>query len=96
MEGVACDFSITGMRVRLPRAVQNDVEVAISLYLPREDLGQYQDQAPIEVKGKIAWQNQTDNNYLCGIEFVDLSSRQRESIKACFEFYRKNAEFCLL
>lgn len=93
MEGVACDFSITGMRVRLPRAVQNDVEVAISLYLPREDLGQYQDQAPIEVKGKIAWQNQTDSNYLCGVEFVGLSDVQRESIRKCFNFYRKNAEF---
>ncbi len=93
MEGVACDFSTTGMRIRLPRAVRDDQEVFVSLYLPHEDLNQYQEQDPIEVKGKVAWQNQTDNNYLCGIEFIDISGTQRASIMECFDFYRKNAEF---
>ena len=28
-----------------------------------------------------------------GIEFIDLSREQVESIKDCFDFYRKNAAF---
>ena len=93
MEGVASDFSLSGLRLRLPKPVRNDREVAIALYLPREDLDQYQEQEPIEVQGKIAWQNQSDSNYLCGVEFVGLSDVQRDSIRKCFNFYRKNAEF---
>ena len=93
MEGVACDFSTTGLRVRIPSPVRNDKEVLIALYLPHEDLDQYQEQEPVEVKGQVAWQNKTDSNYLCGIEFIDLSREQVESIKDCFDFYRKNVEF---
>ena len=44
-------------------------------------------------KGQVAWQNKTDSNYLRGIEFIDLSREQVESIKDCFDFYRKNAAF---
>ena len=93
VEGVACDFSLTGMRVRIPKAVQKNTMVSTFLYLPAEDIRQYRNQKPIQVEGRIAWHNKTGDNHLCGIEFINLGGGQRESIKKCFDFYRKNAEF---
>lgn len=95
IEGIASDFSTSGLRVRIPQALQKDKELSISLYLPHEDIDQYGSQEPIEVTGKIAWQNSSGYNYLCGVEFIGLSGDQTESIKKCFDFYRKNAEFSL-
>ncbi|SDH97121.1 methyl-accepting chemotaxis protein [Propionivibrio dicarboxylicus] len=95
LEGIASDFSTSGLRIRIPKAVHKDKAVSVSLYLPHADLDHYGAQAPIDIKGKIAWQNKSGNNYLCGIEFADLCHDQLESIKECFGFYRKNAEFSL-
>ena len=94
VEGVANDFSTSGMRIRVPKAIRKDKEVSVSMYLPNENLDEYGAQAPVEVKGRVAWQNKAGNNYLCGVEFMELCSDQLESIKDCFGFYRKNAEFC--
>lgn len=93
MEGVTSDFSLTGMRLRIPRSLLNDKELAIALYLPNKDLQEFQNQMPVEVKGRVAWQNATDNNYLCGVEFIEITEIQRESIRECFDFYRKNPRF---
>ena len=94
VEGVANDFSTSGLRIRVPKAIRRDKEVSVSLYLPNENLDKYGAQAPVEVKGRVAWQNKAGNNYLCGVEFMELCSDQLESIRGCFGFYRKNAEFC--
>ena len=93
MEAVSSDFSLTGVRLRLTRPLNEEEEMDLSLYLPHEDLGQYESQAPLRVAGRIAWQQKDNGNYLCGVEFVNLDEGKRDMLKQCFVFFRKNAEF---
>jgi hypothetical protein len=65
----------------------------MGLYLPQEDLGEYQNQRPVKLQGKISWQRVEDDKYVCGVAFEnmagDVAARMRES----FKYYNKQAEF---
>lgn len=50
-------------------------------------------QDPLRLSGKISWQRQDGENYQYGIEFTHLDELQRNRIKECFEFLKRNAEF---
>jgi len=93
VEAVSSDFSMTGLRLRLPQAVNERAQVDLSLYLPNDDLDQYERQRPLRLGGRISWQRQEGGNFLCGVEFVNVDEGQRKQLRKCFEFFHKNAEF---
>ena len=93
MEALSSDFSMVGLRLRLPQPVNEREQVDLALYLPNEDLNQYERQKPLRLKASIAWQRKEGGNYLCGVEFVKVDESQRNGLKKCFAFFHKNAEF---
>ena len=93
VEAVASDFSLKGLRLRLTQPVREDEQLALSLYLPNDDLGQYAKQDPLLISGRVAWQCKDGENYQCGVEFQNTDEVTGKLMKKCFEFYNKNAEF---
>ena len=93
IETVTSDFSMTGLGLRLPRAINEREQVELSVYLPNEDLKQYERQEPLCIKGRILWQRKDGDGYLCGVEFVSVDESKRTMIKKCFAFFNKNPEF---
>ncbi|MGC2165355.1 MAG: methyl-accepting chemotaxis protein [Gallionella sp.] len=91
--GVTSDFSLTGMRLRVPQPVNEQGPVELSIYLPNDDLASYERQEALQIAGRIQWQRKDDKGYSCGIEFVNADDSDRIMIKKCFEFFSKNAEF---
>jgi len=92
LEGITTDFSLSGLQLRMPKKILSS-EVPMDIYLPYNDVKQYEEQTPIRIIGDIAWEKQVDNRYIYGIKFHELKQRQINGLKYCFEFYRKNPEF---
>ncbi|TXT25065.1 MAG: methyl-accepting chemotaxis protein [Gallionellaceae bacterium] len=101
IEAVSSDFSLTGLRLRLPHTLseRDHVDLAIripvdlSINLPDEDLNRYMHQNALHVKGRILWQRKEADGYICGVEFTDADESKRGALKKCFEFFHKNPEF---
>lgn len=92
-EAVASDFSLKGLRLRITHPIREGEQLDLALYLPNDDLDQYERQEPLRVGGSIAWQRQDGENYQCGVEFQNVDEAKDRLIRKCFEFYNKNAEF---
>ena len=92
-EGVTRDFSMTGMQMMLSETLEQGDNVSLGIYLPTDNMEQYQRQVPAPFTGRVAWQRQASEGVLCGIEFIDLDNEKRRNLKACFDFYKKNADF---
>lgn len=93
LDAVTSDFSLTGMCLRLPQPAGDHERLDLSLFLPHDNLSQYEKQEPLRMTGRVSWQRQDGRNYLCGIEFVEVGAANRERIRQCFSYFRKNAEF---
>ncbi|MFZ4536793.1 methyl-accepting chemotaxis protein [Propionivibrio sp.] len=93
VEGLSSDFSLTGLRLRITQPMNEREPVDLYMYLPNDDLKQYENQTPLSLKGRISWQRKEGSNYFCGVEFVNLDEDKRNMIKKCFAFFNKNAEF---
>lgn len=92
-EAVSSDFSLTGMRIRLPKPANVHEQVELGIYLPNEDIEQYERQTPSHISARISWQREEKDGYLCGVEFTNLDESKRTMMKKCFEFFNKNAAF---
>ncbi|ADE12263.1 methyl-accepting chemotaxis protein [Sideroxydans lithotrophicus] len=93
MECCSLDFSMTGIRLQMNKALERNRPIEMKLYLPQEDLRQYQSQQPVKLRGRINWQRVEEDKHICGVAFEqvpdDVSRRMRES----FKYYNKQPEF---
>jgi methyl-accepting chemotaxis protein len=55
MEGLSQDISLKGLRLKLSKPMNEQEQIDLFLYLPSDDLNQYQNQAPLPLNGKISW-----------------------------------------
>ena len=93
LEGLSQDISMTGLKLKLRSPIKEHELINVSLFLPSDDLNQYKNQDPLDLKGSVSWQRKEGDNYLCGIEFANMNEVQRNQIKKCFQFLKRNAEF---
>ena len=93
IDAVTSDFSMTGMRLSASRAVSDQEHVDIALYVPHEDITVYEGQEPLHLRGRVVWSRKEGDQFVCGVDFVDLNRQQRETIRSCFTFFHKNPEF---
>jgi methyl-accepting chemotaxis protein len=92
-EGVSSDFSLTGLRLRLPRALDEGQPIELSLFLPHDDINHYAKQEPLRIKGRITWQRKEGDKFTYGVEFISPTESQLQMIKKCFAFFDKNSVF---
>lgn len=93
LEGVTKDFSMTGMNLTLPNPLDKSKKLSLDIYLPRENLLQYESQVPVNLAGRVAWQRKEGGGHLCGVEFVEMDEDKSNYLKTCFDFFNKKAEF---
>ncbi len=93
IEAVTRDFSMTGLSLWLTRPIPSKQTLDLSIFLPSNDLDQYTHQAPVNIKGRIAWQRQENGRHVCGVEFIEQNDAIKQKLTQCFEFFNKNPEF---
>jgi len=95
IDAISQDFSMTGVKMSLPRQLDTTRPVELQLYLPHEDLRGYESQEPIQMKAEVTWQDGQDGRSRCmaGLKFVGMTDTDRSKIKQCFKFYNANSEF---
>ena len=88
-DAVTADFSMTGLRLRLPQPMTSAVGATVTLQVltPTENLTDYTRQAPLVIKGRLAWQRSTPEGVYYGVEFVETNATQQTRLAACFAFY---------
>ena len=92
-EALAVDLSMTGARLALTRPIGKEMPVELRMLLPTPNIDSYQNQKPMDVKGRIAWQREEKGRMICGVEFVGMSSTEQARLKDCFSFFNKTAEY---
>jgi len=83
METICTDVSLGGAQVRLKKPLNETKPVKIDIFLPCDDIVEYENQKPLSVSGQVAWQRQEKGGTLCGIKFSNLSAGEREAMKVC-------------
>ncbi|MBS1196247.1 MAG: methyl-accepting chemotaxis sensory transducer [Proteobacteria bacterium] len=92
-EALIVDFSLTGARLRTARNFDQNKEINLRVRLPAQDIQSYQQQPPLDLRARIAWQRQEEGRPTSGVQFVDLAPEQQERLKTCFAFFRKSPEY---
>ena len=90
LNGLSKDLSTTGLGLLLTQPIPElkDLEpMTISLKLPCQDLNEYRDQAPIVLKGHLAWQKEQGEHVYAGIEFENASVQEIKAIESALKFY---------
>ncbi|MBS0357262.1 MAG: MCP four helix bundle domain-containing protein [Proteobacteria bacterium] len=92
-EGVCADFSLGGLRLSLSQAVDPQQPVSLGLFVPDDNLERYASQAPVRLTGRIVRSGRDGAKHEYGIEFTGVGEAERNTIRRCFDFFKKNASF---
>ena len=84
---------MSGVRLTIPRLLQEGRPVKVMLHLPAESIDNYAKQAPLELLSKLCWQRKEGDRLRCGLQFESLGTEQRRGIERVFEFYKVNPEY---
>ncbi len=93
MECCSLDFSMSGIRLQMNKKLDRNSPIMMELYLPQDDLAQYQKQKPVRVSGKISWQRVEDDKYVCGVAYENVTDAVERGLRECFKYYNKQPEF---
>ena len=93
MECSSLDFSMAGIRLMMGKALDKNTPINMELYLPQEDLKQYEAQKPVKLQGRIGWQRKEGDKHVCGVAFGQLSEQAAKRLRESFRYYNKEAEF---
>ena len=92
-EAISTDFSLTGLRLRLPQPVDERQPVDLLLFVPHDDIQQYARQQPVPIRGRVTWHRKEDGRHTYGVEFNPPNESCQHAIRQCFAFFNKNAEY---
>ncbi len=92
-EGVCADFSLSGLRLSLVQAIDPQQPISVGLFVPDENLERYAGQEPKPIKGRIVRTSQAGGRHMYGVAFMDINEAERDTIRRCFQFFNKNADF---
>lgn len=92
-ETICRDLSMSGVRLLLKEKLVEARPVKVALFLPYDNLEQYEQQKPLEIAARVAWQRASEGGQLCGFEFGRLSEAQTRSLQECFRYFNKKPAF---
>jgi methyl-accepting chemotaxis protein len=93
VECTSLDFSMAGIRLMMGKALDKNRPIEMELYLPQEELKQYEAQQPVKLQGRISWQRKEGDKHVCGVAFGQLTPETAQRLRECFRYYNKEAEF---
>lgn len=92
-ETICRDLSMTGLRLRLKECLIEAMPVQLSIFLPYDNLTEYEQQRPLNLSARIAWQRQDGGTYLSGMEFLHPTEAQLRLLQECFYYFNKKPSF---
>ncbi|BBI99532.1 hypothetical protein FGKAn22_12250 [Ferrigenium kumadai] len=93
IECSSLDFSLAGMRLALQEKLDERQLVELAVYLPQQELDQYEHQSPLKLRGRVTWQRSEGGKWQCGIAFDDLSDEATRKLRDSFMYFHKTPEF---
>ena len=93
IEALVSDLSVSGVRLTIPRLLDEGKPVSVALHLPANSIDGFMKQKPLELDAKLCWQRKEDDRLRCGLEFTSLNAEQRAGIERIFEFYKVSPEY---
>jgi methyl-accepting chemotaxis protein len=93
IECSSLDFSLAGMRLALHEKLNDKRPVELAVYLPQNELDQYEHQSPLKLRGKVTWQREEDGKCQCGIAFDALTDEASRKLRDSFRYFHKTPEF---
>lgn len=94
LDAITEDLSLSGMRLSTTRGLEEGQKMRLRLLMPREELGQFRGQQPLELTARVNWSRSVEEGkWESGIEFVDLSSAQAGSLREVFDYFNAKPEF---
>ncbi len=85
--GTCVDFSMTGMKLRLTDALDNNDLFDLNIYVPYDDLNLYGSQQPLKVQARVVWQSQEGEDAIHGIEYVNVSTSDKAKLQNCIGYF---------
>ena len=92
-ESICNDLSMSGMKLRLHEELDKNLPLEVSIFIPFEDLAQYEAQRPIPLSAQLVWQRQEEGQLHGGIKFVDVNAAQTQELERCFAFFHQEASY---
>ena len=92
-ESVCNDLSLSGMKLRIKQKLATKEPVDLEVFLPYEDLAEYEAQRPVALRAEVVWQRQEGGKWQCGLHFVDLTPAREEGLNRCFEYFNEDAQY---
>jgi methyl-accepting chemotaxis protein len=93
MESLATDLSMTGMKLVVPKELNKDLPVTLSIQMPADNLTDYQNQKPLVVQARVCWQRMENGRPACGVEFKNVAGAQKQELERVFSYYHKAATY---
>ncbi|MBE9535958.1 MAG: methyl-accepting chemotaxis protein [Proteobacteria bacterium] len=92
-EAICKDISMGGSLVRCASLIPEGQTIKMLIYLPHEELDEYENQTPLNLTGEVLSQKRLDGIYVYGIKFVNQEEEELQRLKSCMEFFNKVAIF---
>ena len=94
-EGITSDFSLSGVKLRLPEGSTMASGSLVTLYImtPQASLEEYRHQQPLRTDARVIWSRTERTNTLYGLEFLNLTPAQEDRLEACFDYFKKSSRF---
>lgn len=93
VECCSLDFSLAGIRLQMNKKLDKTQPIEMDIFLPQEDVKDYEGQRPARIRGKVSWLKVEDDKYVCGVAFEQLSEATSARLREAFEYYNKLPEF---
>lgn len=93
IECSSLDFSLVGMRLALHEKLDDKRPVELAVYLPQQELDQYEHQSPLKLHGRVTWQRSESGKSQCGIAFEGLTDEASRKLRDSFMYFHKTPEF---
>jgi len=87
---IARDFSLGGLRLVVPDdyGVKKGDIVDLAIKLPKAEIGEYLNENPMKLRGRVVRCDEAEGQYIFGVEFIELSATMSQCLKEALEYYR--------
>lgn len=92
-ESICSDLSLTGMKLRIKDKLSDHEPLDLEIFLPYENLEQYESQRPVALRAEVVWQRIENEQLHCGVRFIELTSEREQGLRRCFEFFNQDAQY---
>jgi methyl-accepting chemotaxis protein len=92
-ESICNDLSMTGMKLRLQQELAKNGPIDLEIFLPYDDLEQYENQRPVALRAEMVWQRQEDGQLYGGLRFMDMDAEREAGLNRCFEYFNRTARY---